>query len=308
MKGNVFDIKKFAVHDGPGIRSTLFLKGCPLKCIWCHNPEGIENRKHLWWFEHRCIGCGSCITACPRNALSRENQSNASLIHINKDVCNNCGDCVDVCPTKALAFDGYELEAEEAVEKLLEDRIFYEQSGGGITISGGDPLFQSDFSIAVLSECKKRGIHTAIETSMYAKPEVFESFFGLVDLFIVDIKLFDNSLHKKYTGRGNTLILSNFRKLTAANQQVLVRIPLIPNITAVEENIKAIAGFVRETSKDTPIELINFNPLSANKYRIMGKEYNFLTHMKPFTDKAVDEFYSLIEAQGTRIERETLLQ
>lgn len=306
MKGNVFDIKKFAIHDGPGIRTTLFLKGCPLKCMWCHNPEGIDLKMRLWYFEQKCIQCGSCLSACTQGALSQGSE-NEPFISINHQKCNSCGDCAKVCPTNALCFDGYELEAADAVEKLLQDKIFYDQSGGGITISGGDPLFQSDFSKAVLFECRKAGVHTAIETSMYSKEDVFESFFGLVNLFIVDIKLFDEIQHKKYTGTGNKLIFSNFKKLVESKQNILVRIPLIPKITATESNLKSIARFVFETSSEVEIELINFNPLSENKYRIMGKEYDFLTKMKPFTGNQLDDFYSILKAQGVKTIRETTI-
>ncbi len=199
MKGLVFDIKKFAIHDGPGIRSTLFLKGCPLKCVWCHNPEGLENRKHLWYFENKCIKCGSCISVCPNNALSK-GENGEPFIRIDNTHCDNSSFCVEACPTRALTFDSYELEVDEAVEKLLQDRVFYQQSGGGITISGGDPLFQGEFSRAVLQRCRDNGVHTAIETCMYAKEELFRSFFDLVDLFIVDLKIFNEADHIKYTG------------------------------------------------------------------------------------------------------------
>lgn len=304
MKGLVFDIKKFAIHDGPGIRSTLFLKGCPLKCIWCHNPEGIENKISLWYFEKKCIQCNSCIQVCPNSALSAGKEGEP-YISINRYNCDNNSACVEACPTRALTFDAYELDADEAVEKLLQDQIFYEQSGGGITISGGDPLYQHEFSKSVLKKCREAGVHTAIETSMFARSEIFLSFFELVDLFIVDLKIFDDLEHKKYTGTGNELIMSNFRSLVEMNQNVLVRIPLIPGITASEKNIRDIALFVKEVSPDMEIELINFNPLAENKYRLMGREYEFLSEMKPFTQIELDAFNSILEEAGIRVVKET---
>ncbi len=304
MKGRVFDIKKFAVHDGPGIRSTLFLKGCPLKCIWCHNPEGIEDKINLWYFERKCIRCGSCLKVCPHKALS-SGKKNAPFITIDRDLCTNCGECVKVCPTTALTFDSSLMEVDEAVVKLLQDKVFYNQSGGGITISGGDPLFQYEFSRRVLQKCHEAGVHTAIETSMQAKEEILRSFIGLVDLFIVDIKLFVSSEHKKYTGTGNKQILSNFKMLIENKQNLLVRIPLIPGITTSEQNLRSISQFVLEFSPQTGIELINFNPLAENKYRLMGKEHKFLKEMKPYTDDELDQFYSILKEVGVTTVRES---
>lgn len=306
MKGNIFDIKKFAIHDGPGIRTTLFLKGCPLNCLWCHNPEGIQNRIDLWYFERKCIQCGSCISACPNKALSI-GKGDEPYISINRSKCDNGGACVKACPTTALTFDGYEMEVNEAVDKLMQDQIFYEQSGGGITISGGDPLLQYDFSREVLKKCRENGVHTAIETCMYAKKEIFQSFFGLVDLFIVDIKIMDPIEHQKYVGTGNDLILSNFKTLVENNQNILVRIPLIPEITSTEDNIRSICQFVVKNAPDTAIELINFNPLAENKYRLMGKNNVSLSEMKPYSQKELDKFYSIIEEEGALIKRETVV-
>ena len=304
MRGNVFDIKKFAVHDGPGIRSTLFLKGCPLNCLWCQNPEGIQNKINLWYFERKCISCGSCISVCPNNALSIGKEGEPFIL-IDRSICNNNGACVKACPTTALTFDSYEMEASEAVDKLMQDRAFYKESGGGITISGGDPLSQYEFSREVLKKCRDQGVHTAIETCMYAGNEIFQSFFGLVDLFIVDIKIMDPVEHKKYVGTDNDLILSNFKTLVKNDQNILVRIPLIPEITSKEENIRAISQFVVKNAPDTTIELINFNPLAENKYRLMGKDNIFLSEMKPYSKKELDKFYSIIEEEGALIKRET---
>ena len=304
MKGRIFDIKKFAVHDGPGIRSTLFLKGCPLNCIWCHNPEGIRNRKSLWFFENKCIGCRSCIEVCPCDALS-ENPDGKPFIIIDYDTCDNCGSCTEECPTKAISFDSWEVDVDEAVEELLQDRVFYRKSGGGITLSGGDPLFQHEFSREVLKKCREAGVHTAIETSMYAKQEIFESFFDLVDLFIVDLKILDNDMHKKYTGTENGIIHSNFKRLVEENKNILVRIPLIPGITATDDNIRSIGEFVYSLSPGTEMELINFNPLAENKYRLMGEEHDYLKEMQPYSEEELDHFYSLLTEIGIGVRRET---
>lgn len=300
MKGLVFDIKKFAVHDGPGIRTTLFLKGCPLNCIWCHNPEGIKKDIYLWYFENKCIKCRSCIDACPTKALF-VGAEGFPFIEIDREKCTKCGICVDVCPTKALTFDSYELTVDEAVRILLQDRVFYEQSGGGITISGGDPLFQHKFSTAVLQSCRSKGIHTAIETSMQADRAVLGKFIGIVDLFIVDLKIMDPVKHKKFIGQENHLILSNFKYLAEKGENLLVRVPLIPGLTAYEENLKEIARFVQKTAPHVPIELINYNPLAINKYRLMGLDADSLQDMKPFNDKKLKEFYQILTEEGLSV-------
>jgi pyruvate formate lyase activating enzyme len=304
MLGNIIDIKKFTVHDGPGIRSTVFLKGCPLSCLWCHNPEGIENKINLWYFEKKCIKCNQCISACRNTALSI-GEENQSYICIDHNRCSNMGNCVNVCPTAALCFDGREISSEEIINILLEDRIFYEQSGGGITVSGGEPTYQHAFSLEILKRCKDQKIHTAIETCMYAKKAILERFIPYTDLFLVDIKLFDSEEHKKYTGVANEQILSNFRFLAEKNVSMQVRIPLISGITTTEENIRSISSFVFSINKGIPIELMNYNSLAENKYRLMGKDYSAIKDLKPLPEKNLHSLYRIIEEEGITVIRET---
>jgi len=303
MTGQYFDIKKFAIHDGPGIRSTLFLKGCPLKCVWCHNPEGIEHEAGLWFFNKKCIQCGKCLSACPEGALSSDSGRDPFII-IDREKCVKCGKCVDICPTTAITFDSSQITLDEAVDKLLQDQLFYGESGGGVTISGGDPLYQYEFTREVLRRCKEQGVHTAIETSMQAKQSVLERLIDVVDLFIVDLKIMDDEMHRKYIGVGNSLIHSNFAMLVEKGVELLVRIPLIPGITALEENIRAVGHFVKSLSGQVPVELINFNPLAVNKYRIMGRGEGDLKDMEPYTEKELDRFYSILEEEGVPLVRE----
>ena len=304
MVGNIIDIKKFTLHDGPGIRSTVFLKGCPLRCIWCHNPEGIDFENHLWYFEKKCIHCHLCLAACPNQALSIQEKP-LPHIRINKLKCSCSGGCAKACPTGALCFDGQSLRSEDVVRILLEDRSFYEESGGGITLSGGDPLYQYEFSLEILKACKDAGLHTAIETSMHSKKEFLARFLDFVDLFIVDLKLFDTVRHAQYTGVGNKLILSNFEFLVSQNKPILVRIPLIPGITDTQVNIRSIASYVYQISRDTPIELINYNPLAENKYRLMNRDTTVLKGMKPLNESELDSLYEIIASEKVPVVRQT---
>jgi len=215
-----------------------------------------------------------------------------------------CGRCAEVCPTTAISFDSAQVSVDEAVDKLLQDQLFYGESEGGVTISGGDPLYQHEFTREVLRRCKEQGVHTAIETSMQAKRSVLESLIDVVDLFIVDLKIMDDASHRKFIGVGNSLIHSNFAMLVERGVNLLVRIPLIPGITALEENIRAVARFVGALSGQIPVELINFNPLAANKYRIMGREEGSLKDMEPYTEKELDRFYTILEEEGVPLVRE----
>ena len=293
MKGIVFDIKRFAVHDGPGIRSSIFSKGCALRCAWCQNPEGLENRINLWYFESRCIQCYQCLEVCPEKALSIGVGKKPHII-INQKKCNNCGDCSESCPTKALAFDSRMMSVEEVLAEVLKDRVFYESSGGGITLSGGDPLFQDQFNLEILKACKKEGLHTAVETSLFVGEETLKKFIGSVDLFMVDIKTFDSQSHKEYTGVDNRLIKANFEKLAAQNVELLVRVPMIPGFTSTEKNIRDIASYVQGVGKNIPIELLNFNPLARDKYRLMNQPYRMANDQGLFSEEAMDRFKAMI--------------
>jgi pyruvate formate lyase activating enzyme len=303
MEGNIIDIKRFTLHDGYGIRSTVFVKGCGLHCAWCHNPEGIEEGIGLWYLPRQCIRCRACLPSCPELALSADEEGEP-FISIDRSRCTKCGLCVEACPTTALSFDGQRLSSEAVAELLLRDRQFYEESGGGITVSGGDPLIQNSFVLDILGRCHAAGLRTAIETCMQAPWEILEAFLPVTDFFIVDLKLADTQLHREYTGRGNELIRDNYRRLAGRGLDMLTRIPLIPRVTAGPENIAAIARFARECNPGARVELINFNPLAENKYLLMNRDRDFFLNMEPLKAEELSELYAVLEAEGLTAVRE----
>ena len=277
--GVVFDIKRFAVHDGDGIRSTLFTKGCPLKCKWCHNPEGQSLDIELMWFETLCIGCGECIKSCPYDALTFEK----SRVTIVREKCRKCGNCIDACPSLALKFDGWKMHYKDAFDELMKDKVFFQGSGGGVTISGGDPLVQSGFNLKVLALCKEAGVNTTIETCLYASRDVVMKFAEVVDNFIIDIKILDESNHTDAVGVSNRIILDNFEALTKTGANICVRIPLIPGYSDGDENITDIAKYVARVNKNAKVELLNYNPLAKSKYTSLQEEYLISSEAKPLS-------------------------
>jgi pyruvate formate lyase activating enzyme len=268
-EGTIFKIKRFSVHDGPGIRTSVFLKGCPLNCIWCHSPEGISQDFSVWYNRNLCISCNRCIHACPEKALAAFSDEEPHF-QINMELCKLSGECVRTCPSNALQFTGYKSTVSGIISEIEKDIIFYDSSGGGVTLTGGEPLFQPGFSAEILKECKGIKIHTAIETSLFCEKEVLDLLAEYVDLFIIDIKLSDSGLHRYYTGKNNEIIKENFLYLALQGKNILVRIPLIDNITNTRANLNAITDFVKETRKDILIEKIDFNPLVENNYKKLG--------------------------------------
>ena len=290
MNGIIFDLKRFAVHDGAGLRSTLFLKGCPLHCPWCQNPEGMERSPVLWHSPQSCLHCGSCLAACPSGALVLTDR-----IHINRSLCTQCGTCVEACPAAAMEIFGKTVTAQEAASMLLRDQVFFGQKGG-VTLSGGEVLMQWQFAAEVLRLCKKAYAHTAIETCLLAPIAALEAMLPVTDLFIVDIKFMDGMLHCHHLGASNKQILDNFQWLLAHGADLLVRTPLIPGYTATDENIRRIARYLRSIAPEVPYELLNFNPLCRSKYTALEQEYP--VSGGALTDAQMEHFYEILAQEG----------
>lgn len=267
--GTVFNIKRFSVHDGPGIRTSIFLKGCPLNCIWCHNPEGIDSAVTIWYNRNICISCGECITACRQNALGFNSAENR-FISIDRGLCTLNGDCVRACPSGAIEFTGRIYSVSAIMEEVRRDTIFYIRSGGGVTITGGEPLFQPEFCLEILKACKAEKIDTAIETSLLCEREVLVSMLNRTDLFIVDMKIYDPAKHEQYAGKSNNVIKENLKYLADAGKEIIVRVPLIRGITDSAENLENIRDFVVGLNGAIPVEYLTYNPLAKNKYQKLG--------------------------------------
>jgi len=265
-------VDEYAVHDGPGARALVFLKGCALHCKWCQNPELIKFEPEIWFHKSLCKGCGKCKDVCPVNAINLELDIN----RIDKEKCLgvDCSKCVEACPTNALRVVGYEITAEELYKQLAKYKIFYTNSGGGITLTGGDPLHLPDFSAEVLELCKNGNIHTAIETSLYGSYENLWKIARYCDLILTDIKHMNSEKHKEGTGLPNELILENFKKLNKDFKgDIVVRVPLIPGFNDDEENIRKTAEFIAPLERIIGIDLLPFNIFPVSKYEALGVEW-----------------------------------
>jgi pyruvate formate lyase activating enzyme len=272
VQGLLLDVDRFASHDGPGIRTTVFLKGCPLACSWCHSPESRLSHPELLYQVDRCTGCWLCLDACPHRALSAAGQGDKPVAALDRSLCDACGRCVDVCYAGALKLAGTVVSVGDLVAQVRKDIPFFRRSGGGVTLSGGEPARQAQFAYHFLKACQASGIHTALETTGYATWGVMSRLADVADLFLYDIKFVDAELHRRYTGVPNLLILDNLRRLAALDKEIHVRVPCITGINDSPAQIAAIARFVAEIEL-SHIVLLPYNGAAGAKYEWLDRDY-----------------------------------
>ncbi|MBM4161391.1 MAG: glycyl-radical enzyme activating protein [Ignavibacteria bacterium] len=269
MKGLVFNIQRFSVNDGPGIRTTVFLKGCPMHCPWCHNPESISPDRQIVLRGERCLRCGDCYAICKNHAIRKQDGEYVTQ----RAVCKECGECVEVCVAEAREIVGREMTTEDVIREIEKDRIFFEQSGGGASFSGGEPFLQHEFLLSLVKACKERGIHTVVDTAGYTSPDVLQRISQFVDLFLYDLKTMDNTQHQEFTGVSNRIILENLQHLAEWGHKVIVRIPVIPGVNEDSESVRRIGSFVGALGNVEEIHLLPYHQTGIEKYRRLGMDY-----------------------------------
>ncbi len=294
MRGRVFDIRKYSIHDGPGIRTTVFLKGCSLNCRWCHNPEGIEGNFELMHWPSRCVRCYSCLSACPPRAIGKDD---SGAIGVERTKCDLCGKCAEACPSEAMQIVGRAMTVEDVVREVEKDRIFYEQSGGGVTFSGGDPLSQPGFLESLLDAFRTRKIHTAVDTSGSAPHEVMDRIAARTDLILYDLKIMDDDSHRKFTGVTNALILDNLRRIAAGKTEVWVRVPLVAGINDDEENIRLTIEFLKSLKTIRSVSFLPYHPGGTEKAKRLGKRA-FARAFAPPSDERLETIRREFDGMG----------
>ncbi|MCX7887761.1 MAG: glycyl-radical enzyme activating protein [Verrucomicrobiae bacterium] len=297
-KGRIFDIQRFCIHDGPGIRTTVFFKGCPLRCIWCSNPESIDPNPQLSYLPDRCIGCGECFKVCKPNALTKDSGGKAV---VNRARCTNCGDCAPVCDPKALEMVGRDVTVDEVLEVVMRDHDYYVRSGGGLTLSGGEPLFQPEFAEELLHAAKNRGLHCCVETSGYAPWPVFERLQPVVDLWLFDYKETAPALHAKFTGRELETILERLRQLHDAGAKILLRCPMIPQHNARRDHLDGIVALSRKLPKLVGVELLPYFDLWRAKLKRFGLTTSLPDTVKPPSREAVKAWNGYLRERGVPV-------
>ncbi len=300
--GRVFDIQRFSIHDGPGIRTTVFLKGCPLRCLWCHNPEGIRPEPLLSFAADKCIACGSCVDACPNQAHVMDQQKGHVFL---RERCTAIGKCAEVCPSRALELVGRDVSCDEVLDQVLRDRLFYETSGGGLTLSGGEPLLQIEFAEALLRGAKKAGVHTAVETAGHVTFARLARVAPYTDLFLYDVKDTDDARHRKNTGVPVIGILDNLRALHDAGASVLVRLPIVPGVNDRQDHFRKVALIVKPLSGLLGVEDLPYHSLGTGKRQRLGLELTDGADPVPPSQETVAGWVDSLRSLGVRVVNET---
>ena len=289
-RANIFNIQRFSIHDGPGIRTVVFFKGCPLRCAWCANPESYQRRPEIIVNKQNCIGCGACLSACAKEAVSLTD----NVVGIDRGRCDACGSCTKECYTRALKNMGNSMTAEEVFQEIQKDGLFYKNSGGGFTLSGGEPLLYGEFCVELINLCNKHDLHGAIETSGYGNPDVLLEFARKLDLIFFDLKHMDDEMHKKYTGVSNVSILNNLNLIQGCAKEIIIRTPLVPGCNDSVENINQTADFISTLRNITTWELLPYHRLGEHKFEQLGQRYT-LDGTAPPDKKNLTEFVGLAE-------------
>ena len=280
--GTVLNMKRYAIHDGPGIRTTVFLKGCPLSCEWCHNPESQRERPEILYYEERCTLCGACVSACEHGAIGVM----GDRLTLDQSLCVGCGACVRVCSNGARELAGRAMSVEQVVSEVVKDTLFYEESGGGVTLSGGEPLMQAEFTRDIAVRCHELDIHTALDTSGYAPEKELMKVAGTIDLFLYDIKVVDDVVHLAYTGVSNRSILRNLRMLDEMRKRIWIRFPVVPGVNDDERALSDLVDLLASLRAVEAVQVLPYHRAGAGKYRRLGREYAFLGTEEPSGEDA----------------------